>query len=84
MFVVGKPTSERDGQPLALESKEHNDVFILSWEENMNDGESFVHFHEAVGQLSCFEFYTKLDDDTAFEPARTGFLIEQQLCCLPW
>ena len=68
VFVVGTPRSESDREIVMRESKSRGDVFILTCDENMNEGKSFTYFKEALEQFPCFNFYAKVDDDTAFVP----------------
>ena len=70
VFVVGSPRTTSDQEIIINESKAHGDVFILSCEENMNEGKTFFYFKEALEQFPCFNFYAKVDDDTAFTPQR--------------
>lgn len=70
VFVVGTPQTAGDGEIVMRESKSHGDVFILTCEENMNEGKTFHYFKEALEQFPCFSFYAKVDDDTAFSPVR--------------
>jgi hypothetical protein len=68
IFVVGRPGNKKDHEIIARESLEYGDIFVLTCEENMNSGKSFFYFKEALEQLPCFDFYAKVDDDTAFAP----------------
>ena len=68
VFVVGKPKTHEDYEILINEMELHNDIFVLSCEENMNEGKTFFFFKEAAKQMSCFDYYAKVDDDTAFVP----------------
>jgi len=68
VFVMGKPKTQNEYDLIMREKDEFNDIFILSCEENMNDGKTFTYFKEALQQLPCFQFYAKVDDDTAFSP----------------
>lgn len=70
VFVVGAPQSEGDREIVAREANAHGDVFVLSCEENMNEGKSYTYFKEALERFPCFNFYAKVDDDTAFAPSR--------------
>jgi hypothetical protein len=65
VFVMG-----RDAESLREEHTQHGDLLGLSVEENMNEGNSFHYFKETLERLPCFQFYAKVDDDTAFHPAR--------------
>jgi len=53
-----------------MESKLHGDIFTLTCVENMNEGKTYTYFKEALQQFPCFDFYAKVDDDTAFSPAK--------------
>ena len=68
VFVVGAPGTQREHETMRAESAMHGDIFTLTCEENMNDGKSYTYFKEALQQLPCFDFYAKVDDDTAFSP----------------
>lgn len=68
IFIVGKPKTEQEHEVIARESQAHGDVFVLTCSENMNEGKSYAYFKEASQQLPCFDFYAKVDDDTAFVP----------------
>jgi Galactosyltransferase len=70
VFVVGAPRTEREHETMRAESAVHGDVFTLTCQENMNEGKSYTYFKEALQQLPCFDFYAKVDDDTAFAPAK--------------
>ena len=70
VFVLGMPQEDSDYDIITRESKMYHDVFVLSCEENMNDGKTYAYFKEALEQLPCFDFYAKVDDDTAFTPSR--------------
>ena len=68
VFVVGTPQTTSNREIVMRESKTHSDVFILTCQENMNEGKTFTYFKEALDQFPCFNFYAKVDDDTAFAP----------------
>ncbi len=70
VFVVGAPRTEREYTILQQEAAVYGDIFTLSCQENMNEGKSYTYFKEALQQLPCFDFYAKVDDDTAFAPAK--------------
>lgn len=70
VFVVGAPRTESEHETMRAEAAVHGDIFTLSCKENMNEGKSYTYFKEALQQLPCFDFYAKVDDDTAFAPAR--------------
>jgi hypothetical protein len=70
VFVVGMPKKDSDYDIIARESRTYHDIFVLSCEENMNSGKSYTFFKEALEQLPCFDFYAKVDDDTAFNPGK--------------
>jgi len=70
VFVVGAPRTEREHDLMRAESAVHGDIFTLTCQENMNEGKSYTYFKEALQQLPCFDFYAKVDDDTAFAPAK--------------
>jgi hypothetical protein len=70
VFVVGASRTEREHETMRAESAVHGDIFTLSCQENMNEGKSYTYFKEALQQLPCFDFYAKVDDDTAFAPAK--------------
>jgi hypothetical protein len=70
VFVVGAPRTQREHETMRADSAVHGDIFTLSCQENMNEGKSYTYFKEALQQLPCFDFYAKVDDDTAFAPAK--------------
>lgn len=70
VFVVGRPSSLAEYEALTVESMLHQDIFVLSCKENMNEGKSFTFFKEALLEMPCYDFYAKVDDDTAFRPRR--------------
>jgi hypothetical protein len=70
VFVLGMPQTDSDYEIVIRESRIYHDIFVLSCEENMNDGKTYTYFKEALEQLPCFDFYAKVDDDTAFTPGR--------------
>ena len=70
VFVAGRPGSAAERLLLLNESQAHGDLLVLSCRENMNEGKSYVYFKEAAELFPCFDYYAKVDDDTAFAPAR--------------
>ena len=70
VFVVGMPETDTDYETITTELKTYNDIFVLSCKENMNYGKSYTYFKEALEKLPCFDFYAKVDDDTAFNPVK--------------
>jgi hypothetical protein len=68
IFVMGKPRNQRDYEIVARESKSRGDIFMLTCDENMNQGKTYTYFKEVLEQFPCFKFYAKVDDDTAFVP----------------
>lgn len=70
IFVVGMPKTDKDYEIIMRESKQYKDIFVLTCKENMNEGKSYTYFKEALEQLPCFDFYAKVDDDTAFHPTK--------------
>ena len=68
VFVVGVPHTGSEYNILNMESKLYGDIFILTCEENMNEGKTYTYFKEAMQLFPCFNFYAKVDDDTAFAP----------------
>jgi hypothetical protein len=70
VFVVGMPATDKEFETISRESKMYNDIFVLTCEENMNYGKSYTYFKEALEKLPCFDFYAKVDDDTAFDPVK--------------
>ena len=76
VFVIGAPRTERDYTILKKEAAMYGDIFTLSCKENMNEGKSYTYFKEALEQLPCFDFYAKVDDDTAFVPDKISSLVQ--------
>ena len=76
VFVVGAVRTEREHTILKRESAMYGDIFTLSCTENMNLGKSYTYFKEALGQFPCFDFYAKVDDDTAFVPDKLSSFIQ--------
>lgn len=70
VFVIGVPKTQSEYNILNIESKLYGDVFTLTCLENMNEGKTYTYFKEAIEQFPCFDFYAKVDDDTAFAPAK--------------
>jgi hypothetical protein len=70
VFVIGVPQTQSEYNILNMESKLYGDVFILTCVENMNEGKTYTYFKEAIERFPCFDFYAKVDDDTAFAPAK--------------
>lgn len=68
IFVIGTPRTEREYTILHEEQRLYGDIFILTCEENMNGGKTYTYFKEAMETFPCFNFYAKVDDDTAFAP----------------
>ena len=68
IFVIGKPRTQKEYDILHEEQRLHGDIFILSCEENMNEDKTYTYFKEAMELFPCFNFYAKVDDDTAFAP----------------
>lgn len=68
IFVIGKPRTQKEYDTMHEEQRLHGDIFILSCEENMNEGKTYTYFKEALQMFPCFDFYAKVDDDTAFAP----------------
>ena len=68
IFVLGTPRTESEYNILNMESELYGDIFILTCIENMNEGKTYTYFKEAFEQFPCFDFYAKVDDDTAFAP----------------
>jgi hypothetical protein len=68
IFVVGQPSTLEEHDLLREELRLHSDIFVLSCDENMNEGKSFVYFKEIINSFPCFQYYAKVDDDTAFAP----------------
>jgi hypothetical protein len=75
VFVLGSPRTEREYDILNMESKLYGDIFILTCVENMNEGKTYTYFKEALEQFPCFDFYAKVDDDTAFSPEKLSIRI---------
>ena len=76
VFVVGAQRTEREHTILQREAAMYGDIFTLSCPENMNRGKSYTYFKEALEQFPCFDFYAKVDDDTAWTPARLSSFIQ--------
>lgn len=76
VFVVGAPRTEGDHTILKREAAMYGDIFTLSCVENMNLGKSYTYFKEALAQFPCFDFYAKVDDDTAWIPDRLSSFIQ--------
>lgn len=76
VFVVGAPRTEREYSILQKEAAMYGDIFTLSCKENMNEGKTYTYFKEALEQFPCFDFYAKVDDDTAFAPDKLSSLVQ--------
>ncbi len=76
VFVVGAAHSEREHHILRTEAAMYGDIFTLSCKENMNEGKTYTYFKEALAQLPCFDFYAKVDDDTAFIPDKISSFVQ--------
>jgi len=76
VFVLGAPRTEREQVILRKEAAIYRDIFTLSCAENMNDGKTYTYFKEVLEQLPCFDFYAKVDDDTAFIPDKLSSVIQ--------
>lgn len=76
VFVVGAPRTEREHSVLKRESAMYGDIFTLSCRENMNLGKSYTYFKEALDQFPCFDFYAKIDDDTAWIPDKLSSFLQ--------
>jgi hypothetical protein len=76
VFVVGAWRTEREHTILKREAAMYGDIFTLSCTENMNLGKSYTYFKEALAQFPCFDFYAKVDDDTAWIPDRLSRFIQ--------
>lgn len=76
VFVVGAPLTEREHTILKRETDMYGDIFILSCKENMNEGKTYTYFKEALEQFPCFDFYAKVDDDTAFVPDKLSSVVQ--------
>ena len=76
VFVVGAVRTEREHTILKRESAMYGDIFTLSCMENMNLGKSYTYFKEALEQFPCFDFYAKVDDDTAFVPDKLSTVVQ--------
>jgi hypothetical protein len=75
IFVVGQPSTVEERNLLQEELRLHSDILVLSCNENMNEGKTYVYFKEALEKFPCFDYYAKVDDDTAFVPTQiTDFL----------
>jgi hypothetical protein len=78
VFVLGRARSRREQADLLKEHAEHGDILELSVEENMNEGKSYHYFREVLERLPCFEYFAKVDDDTAFAPERLAARVRQE------
>lgn len=76
VFVVGAPRTEKEHTILNREAAMYGDIFILSCKENMNEGKTYTYFKEALEQFPCFDFYAKVDDDTAFVPDKLSSVVQ--------
>ena len=76
VFVVGAVRTEREHTILKREADMYGDIFILSCKENMNEGKTYTYFKEALEQFPCFDFYAKVDDDTAFVPDKLSSVVQ--------
>jgi len=76
VFVVGAPRTEREHTILQQEAAVYGDIFTLSCPENMNEGKTYTYFKEALEHFPCFDFYAKVDDDTAFVPDKLSSLVQ--------
>jgi hypothetical protein len=76
VFVVGAPPTETEHIILRREAAMYGDIFTLSCKENMNEGKTYTYFKEALEQLPCFDFYAKVDDDTAFIPDKISSVVQ--------
>jgi hypothetical protein len=76
VFVVGAARSEREHHILRTETATYGDIYTLSCAENMNLAKSYTYFKEALVQFPCFDFYAKVDDDTAWRPDRLSRFIQ--------
>jgi hypothetical protein len=83
VFVVGAARSEREHHILRTEAAMYGDIFTLSCTENMNRGKSYTYFKEALEYFPCFNFYAKVDDDTAWVPARLSRFIQSETRSTP-
>lgn len=83
VFVVGAPRTEREHETMRVEASLYGDIFTLTCDENMNEGKTYIYFKEALQQLPCFDFYAKVDDDTAFAPARLAAVIRSVSTDMP-
>jgi|GEM_PF-6338373 len=79
VFVIGKPENENDYKQLRGESILYKDIFVLKASENMNDGKSFEYFRQAVHDFPCFDYYAKVDDDTAFNPKTIATFVSENM-----
>ena len=68
IFVLGRPETRYAYEQLLTESLVYKDIFVLNCRENMNEGKTFQYFYDSFTQLPCFQYYAKIDDDTAFRP----------------
>lgn len=76
VFVVGAPRTAWEHAILKRETAMYGDIFILSCKENMNEGKTYTYFKEALEQFPCFDFYAKVDDDTAFVPDKLTSVVQ--------
>ena len=76
VFVLGAPRTNREYTILNREATMYGDIFTLTCKENMNEGKTYTYFKEALEQFPCFDFYAKVDDDTAFVPAKLSSFIQ--------
>ena len=76
VFVLGAPRTEREYSILKREAAMYGDIFTLSCKENMNEGKTYTYFKEALEQFPCFDFYAKVDDDTAFVPDKISSVVQ--------
>jgi hypothetical protein len=63
-FVMGQPSSPQDVSALATEQAQHNDLLILSCQENMNEGKTLFFFRQVSIKYAPHHVYVKVDDDT--------------------
>ena len=83
VFVVGAPSTEREHETMRVEASLYGDIFTLTCDENMNEGKTYIYFKETLQQLPYFDFYAKVDDDTAFAPARLAAVIRSVSTDMP-
>jgi hypothetical protein len=76
VFVLGAPRTEIEYRILKREAAIYGDIFTLSCKENMNEGKTYTYFKEALAQFPCFDFYAKVDDDTAFVPDKLSSVVQ--------